>query len=274
MKLQPLLQKFTALILLSPIVITISGQSAWGQSVTSANDALGTTVTQDGDRFDIGGGTLSGDGANLFHSLQKFGLSQQEIANFLSHPQIQNILTRVVGGEISIIEGLIQVTGGNSNLFIMNPAGIVFGQGASLNVPADFTATTATGIGFGNDNWFNAFGSNDYQLLVGTPSEFAFDVENPGSIINAGDLEVSNGQNLTLLGGTVVNTGTLNAPGGNVTIAAVEGSSVVRISQPGHILSLEIEPPRDDLCFIRIFLNIKFDKREKMCILVQEVFEN
>jgi large exoprotein involved in heme utilization and adhesion len=51
----------------------------------------------------------------------------------------------------------------------MNPAGIVFGRNASLNVPADFTATTATGIGFGNNNWFNATGNNDYQNLIGTP---------------------------------------------------------------------------------------------------------
>jgi large exoprotein involved in heme utilization and adhesion len=32
----------------------------------------------------------------------------------------------------------------------MNPAGIVFGQNASLNVPAAFTATTANGISIGN----------------------------------------------------------------------------------------------------------------------------
>jgi large exoprotein involved in heme utilization and adhesion len=62
----------------------------------------------------------------------------------------------------------------------MNPAGFVFGSGASLNVPASFTATTATGIGFGGDNWFNAFGNNNYQNLIGTPSTFAFDKAQPG----------------------------------------------------------------------------------------------
>ncbi|MEO1340545.1 MAG: filamentous hemagglutinin N-terminal domain-containing protein [Cyanobacteria bacterium J06635_13] len=51
---------------------------------------------------------------------------------------------------------------GDSNLLLMNQAGIIFGESAQLNVPADFTATTATGIGFGNNLWFNAVGENNY----------------------------------------------------------------------------------------------------------------
>jgi len=64
-------------------------------------------------------------------------------------------------------------------------------------------------------------------------------------VINAGDLAVTEGHNLTLLGGTVISTGELAAPGGNITVAAVPGESLVRISQPGQLLSLEIAPPRD-----------------------------
>ena len=213
------------------------------QPIAPAPDGTGTIVTQDGDRFDIHGGSLSQDGANLFQSFQKFGLSQDQIANFLSNPQIRNILGRVTGGDASLINGLIQVSGGNSNLFLMNPAGIVFGPNASLNVPASFTAATATGIGFGG-NWFNAVGDNNYQNLIGTPSQFAFDLSQPGNIINAGNLAVGQGQNLTLLGGSVINTAQLSAPSGNITIAAVPGESLVRITQTGHLLSLEIEPPR------------------------------
>jgi filamentous hemagglutinin family protein len=182
--------------------------------------------------------------ANLFHSFTRFGLDSNQIANFLSKPQIQNILGRVTGGDASIINGLIQVTGGNSNLYLMNPAGIIFGSNASLNVPASFTATTATGIGFGGNHWFNAIANNDYQNLSGTPSQFAFDNSQPGSIINAGNLAVTEGKSLTLLGGSVINTGQLTAPSGTITIAAVPGENLVRISQPGHLLSLEIEPPR------------------------------
>lgn len=215
------------------------------QPITSAPDGTGTRVTPEGNRFDIDGGSLSGDGANLFHSFEQFGLSAEQTANFLASPDIQNILGRVVGGEASLIDGLIQVTGGDSNLFLMNPAGIIFGANASLNVPADFTATTANRIGLG-ENWFDGFGANDYRALLGAPNGFQFEGLQPGAIVNAGNLAVRSGQSLSLLGGTVVNTGTLQASGGNITITAVPGSSRVNLSQTGQILSLEIEPPTDN----------------------------
>ncbi|MDY6784580.1 MAG: CHAT domain-containing protein [Cyanobacteriota bacterium] len=215
------------------------------QTIHPAADGTGTLILQNGEQFNIQGGTLSDDGANLFHSFQTFGLSSDQIANFLSAPHIQNILGRVVDGDPSIVNGLIQVTGGNSNLYLMNPAGIIFGSGASLNVAGDFFATTATGIGLSQGGWFDAFGRNDYANLTGNPSQFAFDFAQPGAIVNAGNLAVAAGNNLTLLGGSVVNTGTITAPGGNITLSAVPGSSLVRISQPGSLLSLEIEPPRE-----------------------------
>ncbi|MCP2730607.1 two-partner secretion domain-containing protein, partial [Limnofasciculus baicalensis] len=215
------------------------------QPIVSAPDGTGTIVTPDGQRLDISGGTLSKDGANLFHSFQQLGLDANQIANFLSNPQIQNILGRVVGGDASIINGLIQVTGGNSNLYLMNPAGMVFGPNASLNVNGDFIATTASGIGFGDNNWFNALGTNDYQSLVGNPNQFAFDLAQHGAIINAGDLAVAEGKNISLIGSSVINTGKLTASGGTITIAAVPGTSRVKMSQKGQLLSLEFEAPRD-----------------------------
>jgi len=138
---------FSIAIATALLSLSIDSKPIQAQSITPA-DGTGTIVTPDGNRIDISGGSLSGDGSNLFHSFGKFGLSQGQIANFLSNPEIRNILAGVVGGEASLINGLIQVTGGNSNLFLMNPAGIVFGTQASLNVPAAFTATTASSIGF------------------------------------------------------------------------------------------------------------------------------
>ncbi|MEG4235801.1 hypothetical protein QUA40_27675 [Microcoleus sp. Pol11C3] len=47
-------------------------------------------------------------------------------------------------------------------------------------------------------------------------------------------------QSITLIGGTVVNNGFLNAPQGNIIVAAVPGETNIRVSQQGHLLSLEI----------------------------------
>ncbi|MEC4894500.1 MAG: CHAT domain-containing protein [Oscillatoria sp. PMC 1051.18] len=240
------LGKVPLLGLIFSLLWSVNTSVAKAQSIIPASDGTGTIVTPDGSRFNIDGGSLSQDGANLFHSFVQFGLDKNQIATFLSDPQIRNILGRVVGGDPSIINGLIEVTGGNSHLYLMNPAGIIFGANATLNVPASFTATTATGIGF-DGGLFSAFGTNNYLDLVGSPNSFRFDTLQPGSIINAGELAVSEGQNLSLVGGSVISTGTLEAPGGNITITSVPGTSLVRISQAGQLLSLEIEVPTDSV---------------------------
>jgi filamentous hemagglutinin family protein len=218
-----------------------AGAASAQQPITSAPDGTNTVVTPNGNRYDISGGSSSPEGANLFHSFTQFGLSEGQTANFLTNPNIQNILGRITGGNPSLINGLIQVTGGNSNLFLMNPAGLIFGPNASLNVPGSFNATTATGIGFGNQ-WFSAIGNNNWATLIGKPNSFAFTSLQKGTVINAGNLAVTTGYNLSLIGGSVINTGQLSAPSGNILITAVPDQNLVRISQKGHLLSLDIQP--------------------------------
>lgn len=231
-------------ILFAPLFCyeAIAIQSASAQSILGDFATTGTIINHEGNTYNIQGGTQAG--TNLFHSFRELGLNNNEIAHFQSSPHITNILGRVTGGNPSIINGLIQVTGGNANLYLMNPAGLVFGGNASLNVPGSFLATTADKIGF-DGGWFNATGENNYQNLVGTPNQFAFLSEQPGTIINAGNLAVSAGQNITLMGGTVINTGTIAAPEGNITLAAVPGTNLVRLSQPGMLLSIEL--PEDEV---------------------------
>jgi filamentous hemagglutinin family protein len=213
------------------------------QNITAAPDGTGTVVLPNGQRFEITGGTQAG--ANLFHSFQQFGLNQGQIANFLSQPNIQNILGRVVGGDPSVINGLIQLTGGNSNLYIMNPAGIIFGANASLNVPAAFTATTANGIQVGNA-WFGMNTSaSDLKNLTGSPNAFAFTTpttatQASGVILNQGNLSVPSGNSISLVGGIVINTGTISTPNGKINIVAVPDGKYVRITPEGSALSLDL----------------------------------
>ena len=235
-----------ALLLTQPFM---TGGVAWAQSIVPTND-LGTQVnsaTTNPQQLNITGGTQVD--ANLYHSFQQFGLNQGQIANFLSNPSIQNILGRVVGGSPSVINGLIQVTGGNSNLYLLNPAGIIFGSNASLNVPAAFTATTASGIQVGN-GWFGVNTSVDaIKNLSGNPQAFGFAANTSSSssstpqgapVINAGNLTVNQGQSITLVGGLVINTGTIASPSGKVTIAAVPDGKYVKITPEGSLLSLEL----------------------------------
>lgn len=236
------IEKFQGLVGLSSLLFTaflvVDGLQTVGKAqITPTPNDAGTVINQNANTINITGGTPAQ--RNLFHSFEKFGVNENQTANFISNPSIQNILGRVTGGDASIINGLIQVTGGNSNLYLMNPAGIIFGSGARLDIPGSFTATTANGIGFG-DRWFNATGKNNYAALVGNPNAFAFTMSQPGAIINAGKLAVGEGKDLTLLGGTVANTGELKSSGGNITLAAIPGERLVRISQQGNVLSLDV----------------------------------
>jgi filamentous hemagglutinin family protein len=213
-------------------------EAAIAQSIVPADSH--TQVNRHGNRFDIEGGRRSADGANLFHSLDRFGLSHTEIANFRSNPDLQNILVRVTGGNASVIDGLLQISGGRSNLFLMNPAGILFGQNARLDLPAAFTVTTASSIGFGGGE-FNGVGEPDYAALVGNPTRYGFGLGQPGAIANAGNLHLNEGQRLTFLAGSISHTGQITVPGGQITLTAVPGSSLVRLSQPNGLLSVDVD---------------------------------
>ncbi len=209
--------------------------------ITADPNGTGTQITQTGQQFDISGGTTSRNGHNLFHLFREFGLNTGQTANFLSTPRIRNILAGVNGGNASYINGLIQVSGGTSNLYLLNPAGIVFGSNARLNVPAAFHASTASRVHF-EGGIFDLFSQrNDYANLVGNPTGFEFNSK--GILINEGHLSVREGQSLTLMAHQVINTGTLSAPGGTVTVQAVPETGMVRLSQEGMLLSLEI--PQD-----------------------------
>ena len=116
--------------------------------------ATNTLVTPSGQVFNVTGGATAG--TNLFHSFSQFGLTQGQTANFQTSAGITNVLSRVTGGSASVINGRIQLSGSTgANLYLMNPAGIIFGNNAQINVPADFVATTADSIGFGDELFDN-----------------------------------------------------------------------------------------------------------------------
>lgn len=211
---------------------------AQAQSISPADTT--TTVQQFETQYQIDGGNLSGDRTSLFHSFNQFGLLTGESAQFSNPATVETIIGRVTSGDASIIDGLLSVDG-SANLYLLNPSGIFFGENTQLNLSGSFSASTATGLSFGN-GLLDALGTNDYGALTGAPTGYVFDAEQVSPVINIGDLAVASGQSLTLLGGQVINTGQLTAPDGEILVMAVAGERRVRLSSTGSLLELELVP--------------------------------
>nr|WP_223805524.1 filamentous hemagglutinin N-terminal domain-containing protein [Pseudanabaena sp. UWO310] len=140
------------------------------QSVTS-DGTLSTTVTSpDNLNFTITNGNQPNSGANLFHSFSQFTVPTGGSATFnlVNTPNITTIFSRVTGGNVSNIDGLIQTTN-NSNpvsLFLLNPNGIIFGANARLNIGGSFVGTTANSVKFIDGTEFSAVSTNNPPLLT------------------------------------------------------------------------------------------------------------
>jgi filamentous hemagglutinin family protein len=203
--------------------------------VTSDN-TVNTQVDQNGSITEITGGETKGN--NLFHSFQEFSIPTGNEAFFNNGSAIANIFSRVTGDTVSQIDGLIRANG-SANLFLINPAGIIFNENASLDIGGSFLATTANSIQF-NDGEFSAIAPEEKPILtISVPIGLSFD-ENPGEIINNSvanerrGLEVATGNNITLLGGNIsFEGGTVTAPGGKVDLGGLSAAGTVNIADDG-----------------------------------------
>jgi len=216
--------------------------------VTSDN-TLNTKVTSNGGNFLIDNGTRSGN--NLFHSFDQFSVPQNGSAIFQNNANIQNIFGRVTGGNISNIDGLIEANGA-ANLFLINPNGIIFGPGASLNIGGSFITSTADSIIFPDNVEFSAVDTSTPPILsIKVPVGLQLG-SNPGNITVNGQgnklslvssrnpaidrsnrptgLQVKDGQTLALIGGNVtLNGGNLTAESGRIEVGSVR-EGVVNIT--------------------------------------------
>ncbi len=242
-----LIQTIKTLSFVSILGLNLTFGVSYAQNIIPNNDGVGTQVNLNGNTFEINGGTVSGQ--NLFHSFQQFGLDNGQIANFLAQPNILNILSRINGGNPSVINGIIN---SNANLFLMNPAGIIFGKNATVNINGDFSATTATGIGFEN-GFFNNIGTVDYANLIGNPVSYRFD-NTGGIILNNAEIELATG-NLLLTGNTIINEGKLTTNNGDIIITAVPDTGLLRVSFPNSLITWEIAAPADGVLNAQNLLN-------------------
>ena len=201
-------------------------------------------------QYDITGGTRPGGGVNLYHSFGDFNVPTNNIANFLNDSGLttSNILGRVTGGNLSNIFGTIQTSGfGNANLFLMNPAGFLFGPNATVNVGGMVTFTSADYLRLADNARFNAIPDAADALLTAAPvAAFGFLGSNPGAIsVQGSQFTVTEGTGISLVGGNItVQSGTpeggtaqparLSAPNGKIQLASA--------ASPGEFDAATLQP--------------------------------
>lgn len=268
-KLLLIVSAFANLLLLLPhdslaaVSTTITGDGTLGTTVNGQPLTLCTA------NCSISGGTLKG--ASQFHSFDTFSVGAGDVATFNVPGGVTHILSRVTGLQsgisASMLYGAVEATT-PVNFFFMNPAGIVFGPNAQLNVGSSVNFTTANYIRLFdgvNSAMFYANPASDAVTTAGkvsilssaplpefgfVPAAFGFLDGNsagitvlPGSTLSVpagGDLTLVAGNKeftykdpdtenpMTAAGGIQVRGGFLSAPAGEIRLASV--------ASPGEIL--------------------------------------
>ncbi|WP_414528997.1 filamentous hemagglutinin N-terminal domain-containing protein [Nodularia chucula] len=232
-------------LILLPLGIFLSIDFANAQ--INSNGSLNTTISQNGNHFIITNGSASGN--NLFHSFSNFSIPTGGSATFdlTNTPNTTTIFSRVTGGNISHIDGLIRTLHGSNlvSLFLMNPNGIVFGENASLNISGSFVGTTANSIKFADGTEFSAvnptttplltmsvpvglqMGSHGRVLAQPTP---VIEVQGPPAnniFFPTPTLSIAPNQTLALIGGQVdINSANISAPDSRVELWAMQNGTV------------------------------------------------
>ena len=181
------LKSLTAAILLSAgfdaYALPVGGAVSAG-SATIGGTAGTTTVTQ--------------TSQNAAINWQSFNIGSNESVKFVQPNSSAIVLNRVLGSDPSSILGSLNA---NGKVFLVNPNGIVFGQGASVNV-AGLVGSTRN--------------ISDSDFMAG---KYNFEGSGPGSIVNYGSINADGGS-VALLGANVSNQGIIQAQLGTVALAA------------------------------------------------------
>ncbi|MCK5877973.1 MAG: filamentous hemagglutinin N-terminal domain-containing protein, partial [Candidatus Marithrix sp.] len=136
---------------------------------------------------------------------------------------VQNIISRVTGGNPSNIDGLIRLTIPNADFYFLNPYGIMFGPNARLDVQGSFHASTADYLRLGENGRFDARSPSDSLLTIAPVEAFGFLTDSPASIgLKDSKLSVSEGKTLSLIGGDLTMNGELLSISGKVAVFSKE----------------------------------------------------
>jgi len=149
---------------------------------------------------------------------RSFDIARPEVVQFMQPSSSASVLNRILSANPTSIDGTLLA---NGRVFFVNPAGVIIGSGARINV----NQLVASGLNISNDSFING----QYEFVGGG-----------GTVANYGDISA---QSVYLVGKQVTNVGNINCPDGYVVMAAGDR---VFLGQPGSSVIVEIgslEPP-------------------------------
>ncbi len=161
--------------------------------------------------------TITQTTQNVAINWQSFSIGQTEAVNFVQPNSSSVALNRVLGADPSNIMGSLSA---NGKVFLINPNGILFGNGAQVNVGGLVAST---------------LGLSDADFMAG---KYNFSGGGSGSVLNQGSINADGGY-IALLGANVSNEGVISARLGNVVLAA--GSAMTLDVAGDGLLNLTID---------------------------------
>lgn len=225
---------------LTVIILTLVQQStAFAETSTDGTVGPVQILGTNNGHFTIGQDLGSLRGSNLFHSFKQFNINTGESATFTGNDTIKNVISRVTGGNESVINGLLQSKIGSADFYFINPAGIVFGENAQVDVPSAFHMSTAAELKFSDGASFNALNPDASTLTVAAPDGFGFAKGQNASLqIIGGQLSFKPGADVSLSANNIKISG-VEQDNGEVKLAAITVDQADPTTEQGIHLNLK-----------------------------------
>lgn len=145
--------------------------------------------------------TVQQQSQQLIANWDSFNIGANATVQFIQPSASAVALNRVLSNDASQIYGRLSA---NGQVFLVNPNGVYFAPGASVNAGSLVAST----LDISNED----FASGVYRFNRGQGSA--------GTVLNQGRLEAANGGSIALIGAKVVNEGEMTARNGTVALAS------------------------------------------------------
>ncbi|SDY78624.1 filamentous hemagglutinin family N-terminal domain-containing protein [Pseudomonas sp. NFIX28] len=204
--------------------MVVAAVSLLGMGAMSSAFALptgGKVVSGTGDILTFNNGqemSINQHSNKLVTNWNDFSVATGQKVTFNQPGKDSVALNRVVGTNASNIQGRINA---NGQVFLVNPNGVVFGQGAQVNVGGLVASTRNI-----TDADFNA-------------GNYKFSGNSPAEIINNGSITANQGGSVALLGTSIRNDGVIQAQMGRVALAA--GDKFTVNFDGNNLLNLQVD---------------------------------